>query len=332
MKILVTGGTGFIGSHTSIELVNDGHNVVIVDNLCNSNIDTLDRIRKITGIKVKFYDVDLTNYKDLESVFIENKFDAVIHLAGVKAVNESVQRPLKYFMNNLNGTVNLLTIMEKYSVKRLVFSSSATVYGKMNDLPLKEDSTLDVTNPYGRTKLMIEEMLEDIFNSSPNWGIASLRYFNPIGAHSSGLNGEIPRGIPNNIMPYITQVAVGKLDMLSVYGNDYPTHDGSGIRDYIHVEDLAKGHILALEKVLKNNLYEVYNLGTGKGYSVFELISMFEKTTGIEIPYKIVDRRDGDVAACYADSTKAFKDLGWKAEKNLRDMCIDAWKWQNNIG
>lgn len=330
MAILITGGTGYIGSHTCVELLNEGYEIIIVDNFSNSKPEVLKRIKEISGKDFKFYEVDLLNKEALEEVFTSNDIEAVIHFAGLKAVGESVAIPLRYYHNNLTGTFILCELMEKYNVKKMVFSSSATVYGMNNISPLTEDLPLSTTNPYGSTKLMIEQILRDLYVSDNTWHIALLRYFNPIGAHESGRIGEDPNGIPNNLMPYITQVAVGKRNELSVFGSDYDTHDGTGVRDYIHVVDLAKGHLKALEKVMNSAGIEAYNLGTGVGYSVLDVVKNFEKATGQKIPYKLTDRRPGDIATCYADPTKAFKELGWKAEKNLEDMCRDSWRWQSN--
>lgn len=328
MAILVTGGAGYIGSHTCVELLNEDYEIIVVDNFSNSKPEALGRIREITGKDIKFYEADLLDRESLEKVFIENKIEAVIHFAGLKAVGESVLTPLKYYHNNVTGTILLCEIMNNHNVKNLVFSSSATVYGMPERVPITEDFPLNATNPYGRTKLMIEEILRDIYISDKNWSISLLRYFNPIGAHESGLIGEDPNGIPNNLMPYITQVAIGKLKELKIFGNDYPTRDGTGIRDYIHVVDLAKGHLKALEKVFKSKGVETYNLGTGVGYSVMEIVNTFERVTGKKVPYKITDRRPGDVAVCYADPTKAKINLGWMAEKGIEDMCKDSWLWQ----
>lgn len=329
-SVLVTGGAGYIGSHTCIELLNAGHQVIAVDNFSNSKPEVLKRIKEITNKDFIFYQVDLLNKETLESVFRVNTIDAVIHFAGLKAVGESVKVPLKYYHNNLTGTFILCELMEKYNVKKLVFSSSATVYGMNNLSPLVEAVPLSTTNPYGATKLMIEQVLRDIYTSDNAWSIALLRYFNPMGAHESGSIGEDPNGTPNNLMPYITQVAVGKREKLGVFGNDYDTHDGTGVRDYIHVVDLAKGHLKAIEKVLNSKGVEAYNLGTGEGYSVLDVVKNFEKVTGITIPYEILERRPGDIGTCYANPSKALKELGWKAEKGLEDMCRDSWRWQKN--
>ncbi len=326
MKVLVTGGMGYIGSHTVVELLENNYEVVIVDNLVNSKIDVLDKIEKITGKRPIFYQYDLCNYQDLETIFKENKIDVVIHFAGLKAVGESCEKPLLYYQNNLISTMNLLDIMAKYNCKRLVFSSSATVYGKPKSLPIQEDFPLSTTNPYGSTKLFIEYMLKDLYKADPTWSIAILRYFNPIGAHQSYLLGENPNGIPNNLMPYIVKVATKELDHLNIFGNDYDTKDGTGVRDYIHVVDLAKGHIKAVEKVLTTNKVDCYNLGTGVGYSVLEIVELFKKVNKIDVPYKIVERRSGDISSCYADPTYALKELGFKAEKTLEDMVRDSYQ------
>lgn len=328
MNVLVTGGAGYIGSHTSVLLLEEGHNIIVLDNLDNSCEEALDRVKKITGKDFKFYKADLCDYEATNKVFEENDIDAVIHFAGLKAVGESVKLPLKYYNNNISGTINLLDIMSKHNVKKIVFSSSATVYGDPATVPIKEDFPLSCTNPYGRTKLMIEEILRDLYVSDNEWDIAILRYFNPVGAHESGLMGEDPNGIPNNLMPYISQVAVGKLECLSVFGNDYDTHDGTGVRDYIHVMDLADGHIKALNKISDKSGVVTYNLGTGSGYSVLDMVKAFGKACGKEIKYKIAPRRPGDIAACYADPEMAYKELGFKAERTLDDMCKDTWRWQ----
>ncbi|WP_111928348.1 UDP-glucose 4-epimerase GalE [Clostridium tertium] len=328
MAILVTGGTGYIGSHTIIDLIENNDEVIIVDNLLNSCYEVLNRIELISSKKIKFYKVDLLNKCELEKIFKENKINAVIHFAALKAVGESVELPLKYYENNIVGTINLLQIMEKYNVKKFVFSSSATVYGEVEKMPIHENNKLAVTNPYGRTKLIVEDILRDIYNSDNSWGIVILRYFNPVGSHKSGIIGEDPKGVPNNLMPYITRVAIGKMEKLNVFGNDYPTVDGTGVRDYIHVTDLAKGHIKALDKIRLNNGIFEYNLGTGEGYSVLQLIDVFSKVNNVNINYEVIERREGDVAICYADVEKARKELGWIAEKNIEDMCRDAWNWQ----
>lgn len=328
MAILVTGGAGYIGSHTCVELLNAGYDVVVGDNFSNSKLESLNRIQEITGKLLKFYKVDILDRDGLKKVFVENEIEAVIHFAGLKAVGESVEIPLSYYYNNITGTLKLCEVMAEYDVKKMVFSSSAAVYGMNNKSPLTEDLPLSATNPYGWTKLMIEQILRDIFISDKEWSISLLRYFNPIGAHESGRIGEDPNGIPNNLMPYITQVAVGKREKLYVFGNDYDTHDGTGVRDYIHVVDLAKGHLKALEKVMATKGVNTYNLGTGIGYSVLDVVKSFEKATRKRIPYVITDRRPGDIDECYADPTKALKELGWKAERSLEDMCRDAWRWQ----
>lgn len=330
MKVLVTGGAGYIGSHTCVELLNNGHDVIVVDNLSNSKPEVINRIKELTGRDFKFYKADILNKKEIDKIFKENNIEAVIHFAGLKAVGESVKIPLRYYYNNVTGTLVLCEVMQKHNVKKMVFSSSATVYGKPKTVPITENFPLSATNPYGRTKLMIEQILRDVYVSDNDWSIALLRYFNPIGAHESGRIGEDPNGIPNNLMPYITQVAIGKRERLNVFGDDYDTHDGTGVRDYIHVVDLAKGHLKALEKVMATKGVEAYNLGTGVGYSVLDVVRNFEKVTGKKIPYVITSRRPGDIDKCYADPTKACKELGWKAEKTLEDMCKDAWNWQRN--
>lgn len=330
MAILVAGGAGYIGSHTCVELLDAGYDIIVVDNYYNSCQEALNRVKKITGKDFRFYECDILDREGMDKIFSENEVDAVIHFAGYKAVGESVKEPLKYFHNNIEGTVALCEVMEKHNCRKIVFSSSATVYGMPKEVPIREDFPLSVTNPYGRTKLMNEEILRDLYVSNPAWSIVLLRYFNPIGAHASGLIGEEPKGIPNNLMPYITKVAVGALEQLSVFGNDYPTHDGTGVRDYIHVVDLAKGHIKAVEKAMQTEGVHTYNLGTGTGYSVLDLVHAFEKAYGKPLPYRIVDRRPGDVAECYADPTKAFEELGWKAELDVNRMCEDSWRWQKN--
>jgi UDP-glucose 4-epimerase len=330
MAILVTGGAGYIGSHAVVELLNEGYEVIVVDDLSNSKIEVIERIKKITGKSIKFYEVDVSDFNSLNNIFSNNIIEAVIHFAGYKAVGESVAYPLKYYANNISSTIALCEAMIKNNVKKFVFSSSATVYGMNNQAPFTEDMPLSTINPYGTTKLMIEMILRDLYESDKEWSISMLRYFNPIGAHESGIIGEDPNGIPNNLMPYITQVAVGKMDKLNIFGDDYDTHDGTGVRDYIHVVDLAKGHIKALERILKFSEIEAINLGTGIGYSVLDVVKNFEKATGIEIPYNIVDRRPGDIAECYADPSKAEKMLGWRALKDIEDMCRDSWRWQRN--
>ena len=329
MAVLVAGGAGYIGSHTAIEPLESGYEVVIVDNLSNSNSIVVDRIKELSKKPVKFYNIDIRNKDEMHVVFKENNIESIIHFAALKAVGESVEKPIEYYSNNLISTLNLFELMREYGVKKFVFSSSATVYGDPHTCPILEDFPLSVTNPYGRTKLMIEQMLVDISKADKSLDIALLRYFNPVGAHKSGRIGEEPNGVPSNLMPYITKIAVGKLKELSVYGNDYPTHDGTGVRDYIHVLDLAAGHVKALQKLEENPGLVVYNLGTGKGYSVLDLVKAFSKASGKEIPYKIVGRRAGDVAMCYADSSKAEKELGWKAKYELEEMCEDSWRWQS---
>ena len=329
MKILVTGGTGYIGSHTCVELLDAGYEVVIIDNLSNSKKEVVDYIEKITNKKVKFYEEDVQNKDALRKIFNENNIDAVIHFAGYKAVGESVAKPLMYYRNNLDSTISLLEVMNEFDVKKIAFSSSATVYGKPKSLPIKEDFELSTTNPYGSTKLMIEDILRDLYVSDNNWSIAILRYFNPIGAHESGLIGENPNGIPNNLMPYIIKVATGELECLGVFGNDYDTHDGTGVRDYIHVVDLAKGHVKALEKIIKDTGCDSYNLGTGKGFSVLDLVNTFMKVNDIKVNYQIKERRPGDIDACYADPSYAFEKLNWKADKTIEEMCKDAYNFVN---
>ncbi|MBR5737765.1 MAG: UDP-glucose 4-epimerase GalE [Verrucomicrobia bacterium] len=331
-KILLTGGAGYIGSHTAVELLEAGYEVLCVDNCYNSSPDALKRVEKITGKPVKFYQNDILDADAMHRIFSENKIDAVIHFAGLKAVGESVSVPLKYYHNNISGTVVLCEAMQEAGVKRIVFSSSATVYGLPKSLPIREDFPLSATNPYGRTKLMIEEILRDVAVSDPEWSISILRYFNPVGAHKSGQIGESPRGIPNNLMPYIAQVATGKLAKLRVFGNDYPTPDGTGVRDYIHVTDLALGHLAALKRTLTKTGVDVYNLGTGNGYSVLQLLKAFEKASNKTIPYEIVERRPGDIAACYADPSKAKAELGWQATRGVDEMCEDVWRWQSGVG
>ena len=331
MKVLVTGGAGFIGSHTVVELLNAGHEVIIVDNFVNSSKESLDNIKQITRKDFKFYEIDILDTEKLNKVFEENPgINSVIHFAALKAVGESVEKPIEYYHNNIEGTLSLLKCMKKNNVKKIVFSSSATVYGDPISVPIKEDFQKHATNPYGQTKVMIEQILEDVYVSDNDWSIILLRYFNPIGAHESGLIGEKPNGVPNNLMPYINQVALGKLEHLNIFGNDYPTPDGTGVRDYIHVVDLAKGHIKAIERANKIKGVESYNLGTGKGYSVLDIVKNFEKATGVKIKYEIVPRRPGDIAECYADPSKAEFVLGWKAEKNLEDMCKDSWNFTKN--
>ena len=331
MKILVTGGTGYIGSHTVVELLNANYDVVVIDNFSNSKPEVIESIRKITGKDITFYEGDVCDKELLRKIFKENEIEAVIHFAGYKAVGESVKKPLMYYHNNLFSTITLLEVMNEVGCKRFVFSSSATVYGSPKSLPIREDFPLSTTNPYGSTKLMIEDMLRDLSVSDPEWSIAILRYFNPIGAHESGLIGENPNGIPNNLMPYIVKVATKELEILSVFGNDYDTKDGTGVSDYIHVVDLAKGHIKAIEKVLDSKGIDAYNLGTGTGYSVLDIVNAFEKSNNIKVNYKIVERRPGDIAACYADPKYAFEKLGWKAEKTLEDMCRDSYRYVETV-
>ena len=329
MAILLPGGAGFIGSHTAVELLNAGKEIIILDNFSNSKPEVLDSIKKITGKDFKFYEVDYLDKEKLEKVFKENEIEAVLNFAGYKAVGESVKKPLEYYTNNISGALVLLETMKKYNVKKFIFSSSATVYGDPETIPITEEcKTGGTTNPYGTTKLFIEQILKDLYKSDDSWDICILRYFNPVGAHESGLIGEEPQGIPNNLMPYIVRVASGQLKELSVFGNDYPTPDGTGVRDYIHVVDLAKGHVKALEKLDKENagLY-IYNLGTGKGYSVLDMVKAFESVTGKKVPYKIAPRREGDIAMCYADPKRAKEELGWEATKTLEDMCKDSWNY-----
>ena len=330
MHILVTGGAGYIGSHTCLELLNNNYKVTVVDDLSNSSRESLRRVEALTGKTLSFYQINLLDKSALERVFVEadTPFDAVIHFAGKKAVGESVEQPLLYYHNNISGTLILCEVMSAFAVKNIIFSSSATVYGDPRTVPITEEFPLSCTNPYGRTKLMIEEILQDIHVADKDWNVCLLRYFNPVGAHKSGRIGEDPDGVPNNLVPYISQVAVGKLQQLRIFGNDYPTHDGTGVRDYIHVVDLAQGHVKALGRLLSSSGIVIYNLGTGKGYSVLEMVSTFAKVNDQEIPYDIVGRRPGDIAACYADPTKALEELGWKAKFGLREMCEDTWRWQ----
>ena len=330
MKILTTGGAGYIGSHTCVELLQAGHEVVVVDNLSNSKEESLRRVERITGRLLSFYLVDLLDKPALSEVFRKHNFDVVIHFAGLKAVGESIQIPLRYYHNNITGTLILCEVMQEFGVRKIVFSSSATVYGIPEKVPITEDFPLSPTNPYGRTKLVIEEILRDLYAADPDWQIALLRYFNPVGAHESGQIGEDPNGIPNNLFPYIAQVAVGKLKELRVFGNDYPTPDGTGVRDYIHIVDLSRGHLKALEKLRNKPGLVTLNLGTGRGYSVLEAIAAFTKACGKPIPYRIVARRPGDVASCYADPSLARRELDWEATKGLPEMCADAWRWQKN--
>lgn len=332
MSILVTGGAGFIGSHTCVELLNAGYDVIVVDNLCNSSEESLNRVKQITGKDLKFYKTDILDERNLDAIFSHENIEAVIHFAGLKAVGESVLKPLEYYHNNITGTLILLEVMRKHNVKKIVFSSSATVYGSPAFVPITEECPCGgLTNPYGRTKAMLEQILTDMHTADKEWSVILLRYFNPIGAHESGSIGEDPKGIPNNLFPYITQVAVGKLITLGVFGNDYDTHDGTGVRDYIHVVDLADGHIKALDKILKAEPdVRIYNLGTGTGYSVLDMVNAFERVNGLKIPYVIKERRPGDIAVCYADPSKAYNELGWKAKRGIDDMCRDAWRWQKN--
>ncbi len=329
MTILVTGGAGYIGSHTVLELLSIGHQVIVVDNLSNSSQESLHRVASITGKSPVFYEVDLLDKEKLDAIFQNHDIDSVIHFAGYKAVGESVQKPMMYYQNNIDSTLILCETMKKHGVTNIVFSSSATVYGDPETVPITEESPLSATNPYGRTKLFIEYILRDLYVSDNTWNIALLRYFNPVGAHKSGLIGEDPNDIPNNLMPFVSQVAVGKLEQLSVFGNDYPTPDGTGVRDYIHVVDLAIGHLKAIEKLEEDPGLVIYNLGTGKGTSVLDMVQAFEKASGKKVPYKIAPRRPGDIATCYADPAKAEKELKWKAERGIEEMCNDAWKWQS---
>lgn len=329
MTILVTGGAGFIASHTNIELLNAGYDVIVMDNLCNSSKESVARVEQITGKKMKFYEADMRNVEDLEKIFSENVIDVIIHFAGLKAVGESCVKPFEYYENNISGTLNIISMMRKYNVKKMVFSSSATVYGDPEVIPITEECKVGgVTNPYGQTKLMLEQILTDIQKADPDFDIALLRYFNPIGAHESGLIGEAPNGIPNNLLPYVAKVAAGVLDRVNVFGDDYDTPDGTGVRDYIHVVDLAKGHVCAVKKLLEHPGLVIYNLGTGVGYSVLDIIHNFEKACGKKIPYVIAPRRPGDIATCYSDPSKAERELGWKAQYGIDRMCEDAWRWQ----
>lgn len=329
-NILITGGAGYIGSHVSVELLNKNYNVIIYDNLTNSSKISIKRVEEITGKNITFYEADILDEKKLSEVFEKENIDVVIHCAALKAVGESVKKPLEYYHNNITGTLSLLKIMRKYSCKNIIFSSSATVYGDPESVPITEDFPKGTcTNPYGWTKSMMEQIMTDLQKSDPEWKVVLLRYFNPIGAHKSGKIGEDPQGIPNNLLPYIAQVAVGKLDYLSVFGDDYDTVDGTGVRDYIHVGDLAKGHVLAVDKIDKLKGVSIFNLATGKGYSVLEVLKAFEKACGKKISYKIVERREGDIAKCFADASKAYKVLGWKAKKDIDEMCEDSWRWQS---
>ncbi|MCI9179644.1 MAG: UDP-glucose 4-epimerase GalE [Lachnospiraceae bacterium] len=331
MSILVAGGAGYIGSHTCVELLNAGYEVVVVDNLYNSSEEALKRVETITGKAVTFYQVDLLDKPALDDVFKKESISSVINFAGLKAVGESVRKPLEYYHNNITGTLNLCDVMRNHGVKNIIFSSSATVYGDPAFVPITEECPKgQITNPYGQTKGMLEQILTDLHVADPEWNVVLLRYFNPIGAHESGLIGEDPKGIPNNLVPYIAQVAVGKLERLGVFGNDYPTHDGTGVRDYIHVVDLAKGHVKALKKLTPGSGVSIYNLGTGNGYSVLDVLHAYEKACGKELPYEIKERRAGDIATCYCDATKAKNELGWVAEKGIEDMCADSWRWQSS--
>lgn len=330
MNILVTGGAGYIGSHTTLALLDAGYTVTVVDNLCNSKKTSLQRIQELTGKPLIFHQVDLLDRDKLEQVFASDQFNAVIHFAGLKAVGESVAVPLRYYYNNITGTLILLEVMKKYNLHNLVFSSSATVYGEPEIVPITEGFPLSATNPYGRSKLIIEDILRDLYIAEPQWNIALLRYFNPVGAHESGRIGEDPNGIPNNLLPYISQVAVGRLPFLRVFGDDYPTPDGTGVRDYIHVVDLVEGHLKALEKLELRPGLVTYNLGTGRGYSVYEVLHAFERACGKTLPYKVVARRTGDVPVSFADPTKAYHELGWQAKLGIEDMCTDTWRWQSN--
>ncbi|SDA79245.1 UDP-glucose 4-epimerase [Lachnospiraceae bacterium G11] len=331
MKILVTGGAGYIGSHTCVELQQNGYDVAVIDNLSNSSEESLKRVAKITGKEVPFYKVDILDKEEMDKVFTKEKPDAVIHFAGLKAVGESVEKPYEYYNNNIAGTLCLIDVMRKHNVKNIIFSSSATVYGDPAIIPITEECPKGVcTNPYGWTKWMLEQILTDIQKADPEWNVVLLRYFNPIGAHESGTIGENPNGIPNNLMPYVTQVAVGKLKELGIFGNDYDTPDGTGVRDFIHVVDLAKGHVKALAKIKDKSGLNIYNLGTGVGYSVLDVVKNFEEATGVKVPYVIKPRRAGDIATCYSDASKAKKELGWVAEKGIKEMCADSWRWQKN--
>lgn len=330
MSILVTGGAGYIGSHTAVELLNAGYDVVIADNFCNSHPEVLNRIAALTGKQPVFYEADVCDAEALNNIFSQHQIESVIHFAGLKAVGESTRLPLKYYQNNIAATLTLCEVMQQHDVFDLVFSSSATVYGDPHTVPINESFPLSATNPYGRSKLMVEEILRDVAKADPRWGIVLLRYFNPVGAHASGTMGEDPNGIPNNLLPFISQVAIGRLPQLSVFGNDYPTPDGTGVRDYIHVVDLAIGHIKAIERIKRERGVLTYNLGTGQGYSVLEMINAFEQASGKQIAYQIVARRPGDIAECWADPAYAANDLGWKAERGLRDMMQDTWRWQSN--
>ena len=331
MSILVTGGAGYIGSHTVVELLTAGYEVVVVDNLCNSSRESIARVEDITGKNVTFYEADILDEDAMEQIFAKEDIESCIHFAGLKAVGESVEKPWMYYNNNITGTLTLIKVMERHNVRNIVFSSSATVYGAPKEIPITENCPKgEITNPYGQTKSMLEQILTDIQKADNRWNVILLRYFNPIGAHKSGRIGENPNGIPNNLMPYITQVAVGRLECLGVFGNDYNTHDGTGVRDYIHVVDLAKGHVKAIEKLKDNDGLNIYNLGTGIGYSVLDIVHNFEKASGQHIPYVIKPRRAGDIDACYSDPSKAERELGWKAENGILEMCEDSWRWQSN--
>lgn len=330
MKILVTGGAGYIGSHTCVELLEAGYDVVVVDNLSNSSEVSLERVKEITGKTLTFYKADIVDYDAMDRIFSEEKIDCVIHFAGLKAVGESVSKPLEYYQNNISGTLVLCDVMRKHQVKNIIFSSSATVYGDPAFIPITEECPKGTaTNPYGWTKSMLEQILTDLHTADEEWNVILLRYFNPIGAHKSGKIGENPKGIPNNLLPYVAQVAVGKLECVGVFGNDYDTPDGTGVRDYIHVVDLARGHVKAIEKLLENPGVKIYNLGTGQGYSVLEVIKAFEQACGHEIPYQMKSRRPGDIATCYSDASLAKKELGWEAKYGINEMCVDAWRWQS---
>lgn len=331
MTILVTGGAGFIASHTNVELLNEGYDVIAMDNLCNSSRESIARVEQLTGKQIKFYEADMRDIRALDAIFKENSIDVIIHFAGLKAVGESCEKPYEYYDNNITGTLNIIKMMKQYNVKKIVFSSSATVYGEPETVPITEDSKVGgVTNPYGRTKLMLEEILSDIYKADNSFDIALLRYFNPIGAHESGRIGEAPNGVPNNLLPYVAKVAAGVLPKVNVFGDDYETPDGTGVRDYIHVVDLAKGHVCAVKKLMEHPGLVIYNLGTGVGYSVLDIIKNFEKACGKEIPYVIVPRRPGDVPVCYSDPSKAQRELGWKAQYGIDKMCEDAWRWQSD--
>ncbi len=331
MRILVTGGAGYIGSHTVVELQEAGYDVIVIDNLSNSSEKSLERVEELTGKKVPFRKIDILDREALDKLFSEEKIDACIHFAGLKAVGESVSKPWEYYENNIAGTLTLVDVMRKHGVKNIIFSSSATVYGDPAFIPITEECPKGIcTNPYGWTKSMLEQILSDIQKADPEWNVVLLRYFNPIGAHKSGRIGENPNGIPNNLMPYITQVAVGKREKLTVFGNDYDTHDGTGVRDYIHVVDLAKGHVKALKKITDKSGLSIYNLGTGVGYSVLDIVKNFEEATGVKVPYEIGPRRAGDIATCYSSAKKALDELGWKAENGIKEMCADSWNWQKN--